>query len=219
MAEELQENPEYNEKFGIAKKKKETGDQAFKEGKLKDALWSYHEATMYLTGLNPQKGGGMPQINSNPQGQTEPAKPKTPVDEMLEKVYANMSACHINQKNWKRALETADKALSKNSDNYKALFRKGKALGELGYYDKAVVVLEDLLKKNPSDAPTINAELSRLRVIDKQREREANQKLKGFLSKDKALGSEGGKVEKIVKLPPVQSASIVELPPDATSAD
>jgi len=28
---------------------------------------------------------------------------------MLEKVYANMSACHIKQGNWKRAVETADK--------------------------------------------------------------------------------------------------------------
>ena len=31
------------------------------------------------------------------------------VDEMVEKIYANMSACHLNQKNWQRALETADK--------------------------------------------------------------------------------------------------------------
>jgi hypothetical protein len=31
------------------------------------------------------------------------------VDEIVEKIYANMSACHLNQKNWQRALETADK--------------------------------------------------------------------------------------------------------------
>ena len=28
---------------------------------------------------------------------------------ILEKVYANMSACHIKQENWKRAVDTADK--------------------------------------------------------------------------------------------------------------
>lgn len=28
---------------------------------------------------------------------------------MMEKIYANMSACHIKQENWKRAVETADK--------------------------------------------------------------------------------------------------------------
>ena len=35
--------------------------------------------------------------------------PGMQVDEMVEKIYANMSACHLNQKNWQRALETADK--------------------------------------------------------------------------------------------------------------
>jgi hypothetical protein len=31
------------------------------------------------------------------------------VDGILEKIYANMSACHLKNQNWKRALETADK--------------------------------------------------------------------------------------------------------------
>jgi propanediol dehydratase large subunit len=30
------------------------------------------------------------------------------------------------------------------------MFRKGKALGEQGFFDKALVVLEDLKKKNPA---------------------------------------------------------------------
>jgi hypothetical protein len=29
---------------------------------------------------------------------------------MVEKIYANMSACHMKNGNWKRAAETADKA-------------------------------------------------------------------------------------------------------------
>lgn len=32
------------------------------------------------------------------------------VDDILEKIYANMSACHLKNQNWKRAAETADKA-------------------------------------------------------------------------------------------------------------
>ena len=31
------------------------------------------------------------------------------VDEILEKIYANMSACHLKNQNYKRAVETADK--------------------------------------------------------------------------------------------------------------
>ena len=30
-------------------------------------------------------------------------------DEIMEKIYSNMSACHLKQGNWKRAIETADK--------------------------------------------------------------------------------------------------------------
>lgn len=87
-------------------------------------------------------------------------------DDMLGKIYANQSACHVKKGNWKRAVEAADKArlvntflsfclsfvqaLSKNENNYKALFRKGKALAELGYTEKAEKALWDSLKKNPT---------------------------------------------------------------------
>ena len=110
-----------------------------------------------------------------------------------------MSACHIKQGNWKRAQETADKvlpfvhisksrishcgslrqALAKNPTNSKALFRKGKALGEQGYFEKAEKILEDLLKEDSADAPAIKAELERLRLADKEREKLHNQKFKG----------------------------------------
>lgn len=33
------------------------------------------------------------------------------MDDILEKIYANMSACHLKNQNWKRALETADKVV------------------------------------------------------------------------------------------------------------
>jgi len=65
------------------------------------------------------------------------------------------------------------------------MFRKGKALGELGFFDKAEKVLEDLKTKNPTDAPGIIAELSRLRILDQAREKAHKQKLKGFLTREK----------------------------------
>ncbi|KAH0833025.1 hypothetical protein J3R83DRAFT_12013 [Lanmaoa asiatica] len=34
------------------------------------------------------------------------------VDLVLEKIYANMSACHLKQENWKRAIDTADKVIT-----------------------------------------------------------------------------------------------------------
>jgi hypothetical protein len=41
-------------------------------------------------------------------------------------------------------------ALSKNEDNHKATFRKGKAQAELGYIEKAEKTLGELLRRNPT---------------------------------------------------------------------
>ena len=85
------------------------------------------------------------------------------------------------------------------------MFRKGKALGELGFFDKSVKVLEELKSKSPAgmlylarriyptclmsmlcsrifcilDAQMASAEIARLRVIDQAKEKANNQKLKG----------------------------------------
>ena len=117
-----------------------------------------------------------------------------------------MSACHTKRENWKRAQETAEKALARNPKNYKAMFRRGKALGEQGYFERAEKILEELIKESPagklallrscwravvsyrisilydSDAPAAAAELKRLRAIDKAKEKEHNQKLRGMYS-------------------------------------
>ncbi|KAJ7707580.1 hypothetical protein B0H17DRAFT_522276 [Mycena rosella] len=138
------------------------------------------------------------------------AKEKTEVDDIIEKIYANMSACHLKNKNWKRALETADKALAKNESNYKAMFRKAKAQAELGYIERAVKLLEELKTKSPADAALADAELSRLRAIDRERERANNKKLKGFLTRDK--GDKKTETEEVIEH--IQSARIEEVPDD-----
>jgi FK506-binding protein 8 len=101
----------------------------------------------------------------------------------------------------------AEKALARNPKNYKAMFRRGKALGEQGFFERAEKILEELIKESPpgklalllrpwwhccgatsdssnmichSDAPAATAELKRLRVIDKEREKVQNQKLRGM---------------------------------------
>jgi tetratricopeptide (TPR) repeat protein len=174
------------QKIATAKEKKEAGDQAFKRGNSRDALKSYHEALMYLLGLdkNALQSVGMapPAKDGNPQEKTE-------VDGIVEKIYANMSACHLKNQNWKRAQETADKALAKNENNYKAMFRKAKALGEQGFFEKALKVLDDLKTKNPSDKELVDQEIGRLRAIDNEREKVHKQRMKGFLNKAEKKGN------------------------------
>ncbi|GJJ08684.1 hypothetical protein Clacol_002903 [Clathrus columnatus] len=171
-------------KIEIAKKKKDSGDAAFKAGEIKEALRGYHEALLYLNGID--KSAVQSMVSGGAQGD-EDEKNKSEVDEMLEKIYANQSACHIKNQNWKRAIEAADKALSKNEKNHKAGFRKGKALAELGFTEKAEKTLTDLLGKKPSptDAATINAELQRIRSADAARMKKHENSLRGFLSRNK----------------------------------
>ena len=68
------------------------------------------------------------------------------VDFLAEKIYSNMSQVHLKKGNWKRAIETADAALGYNKKNYKASFRKARALKEQGYFEKAEKILEELIK-------------------------------------------------------------------------
>jgi tetratricopeptide (TPR) repeat protein len=180
-------------KVATAKQKKDTGDQAFKLGNVKDALKAYHEALMYLLGLDKNALQSIG-IESKPASADEAAaggkaKERTEIDDILEKIYANMSACHLKNQNYKRAVETADKALAKNEKNYKAMFRKGKALGEQGFFEKASKVLNELKTQNPPDTTVVDQEIARLKAIDDERERVHKKKMKGFLNKAEKKGN------------------------------
>jgi hypothetical protein len=48
-------------------------------------------------------------------------------------------------------------ALSKNPTNSKALFRKAKALGELGYFEKAEAVLNEVKKVAPNGGSCLDS--------------------------------------------------------------
>lgn len=178
-------------KLATAKQKKDTADQAYKIGNVKDALKSYHEALMYLLGLdkNALQSIGVVSKPASADDATGKAKERTEVDDILEKIYANMSACHLKNENYKRAIETADKALAKNEKNYKAMFRKGKALGELGFFEKAQKVLNDVKTQSPADAAAAEQEIARLKVIDDEKERVHKKKMKGFLNKAEKKGN------------------------------
>ncbi|KAG9224619.1 hypothetical protein CCMSSC00406_0002230 [Pleurotus cornucopiae] len=187
------------EKIATAKQHKDVADQAFKAGNTKDGTKLPHirmnhgadltlrlQALLYLLGLDKNAMQGLGMGAPPPPAGEEVKQERTEIDEIVEKVYANMSACHIKHSNWQRAAETAEKALAKNDKNYKAMFRKGKALGEQGFFEKAIKVLEDLKSKSPEDAAAADAEMTRLRIIDNERERVHKQKMKGFL-KQKSL--------------------------------
>jgi len=144
------------QKIDTAKQSKDEGDQAFKDGHLTSALRCYHTSLLYVLGIDKNAFKSMTSGAPDPVKEGEEKKQeKTEVDEIVEKIYANMAICHIKNENWQRALDCADKALAKNENNYKAMFRKGKALGEQGFYERAEMVLKELKKKHPEGLTTM----------------------------------------------------------------
>ncbi|KAG6855771.1 hypothetical protein H0H87_010980 [Tephrocybe sp. NHM501043] len=201
-------------KLGIAKQKKESGDQAFKQGDVKAALLSYHESLMYLLGLDKNALQSIGIGSSAPPQKDKDGKEikeKTEVDELIEKIYANMSACHMKNGNWQRMLDTANKALAKNENNYKAMFRKAIALGEQGFYEKAYKLLDEIKEKNPSEAAKCDAEASRLRIVDTKKDKANKEKLKGFLNREKKTGKVEEVEDNLRPVTPPPSAQIEEV--------
>ncbi|KAG1753381.1 hypothetical protein EDB19DRAFT_1668984 [Suillus lakei] len=161
-------------KLATARSKKDAGDAAFKAGEVK--------SDYVKTLLNALKSLGMaaPSSPSSSSAVDQAAGAKdvmTEADMILEKVYANI--------NWKRAVDTADKALGKNAANSKALFRKAKALGELGFFEKAETALNEIKKVAPNEAPMADAELARQKTMDRERQKVHDQKMRGWLSREK----------------------------------
>jgi len=177
----------HEKKLETAKEKKEQADKAFQASDLPTALRFYHEALLYLKGLDSNTTDVVAGNTGDQSAATTPEKKE--INAIIEKVYSNMCACHIKQGKWQRAIDTADKVLGKNADNVKAKFRKGKAQGELGFFEKATTILEELLKANEEgpDAPAIKAELQRFKVMEREVTKKADTKMRGFLNKDKGL--------------------------------
>jgi len=204
--------------LATGKEKKDAGDQSFRNGDLKSALLSYHQALMYLQGIDKQSLPGIGPILSRPTPEGGDSKEsgntsqlpetRTEADEMIEKIYSNMSACHMKNANWKRALDCAERALKKNPQNDKALFRKGKSLGELGWVERAEKTFSELKARNPSDAQIVEQELARMKLQDAEREKKANQKFRGFLSRDK------GKEKETEKPKPAKSTIPAHVKPE-----
>jgi len=170
------------DKVEIARGKKQVADAAFRSGNVQEALRSYHEALMYLQGLDKK---GLPVAVGRPSTD-EDKKTITEVDLLIETVHLNMAACHLKTDNYKRALYYADKVVAKNADSAKGQFRKAKALTGLGYTEKAIVILEALVAKDPGDLTFAN-ELASVRQKEKAADAKSYKKFKCFLGKKPEL--------------------------------
>ncbi|EGR30370.1 peptidyl-prolyl cis-trans isomerase, putative [Ichthyophthirius multifiliis] len=139
------------ERAEIGKKYKEEGNQAFKQGKMEEAVKLYDQGIDYVDFGNEVNGS----------------------TELRMTLYLNQSAVLMKQQKWEKVVKNCDIVIEKQPVNVKALFRRGNARLNLGDLDQAKA---DLTKAHDLDKE--NQEIiSSLRVLaNKQKELVQKQK-------------------------------------------
>ncbi|CAE6478067.1 unnamed protein product [Rhizoctonia solani] len=163
-----------DQKLAIGKEKKAAGDESFRSGDYKGALRAYHEAGLYLNGLDksllPALAGGGPGPSEAKPGEPQP---KTEADELLEKIW--------------------------NENNSKAKYRKAKAYAAQGYTEKAIDILEELLKKEPNDV-AMKKDLEDIKAKQAVTEKKGLSKFKGMYNRPAKEGKPETDEEKVEEI-------------------
>lgn len=153
------------EKIARANVLKEEGNAAFKKGDIKAAMRAYHQANMFVKGLDTARAGA----GFVPSGLG--AKPLTPelsaaISKMEVALNLNLAACHAKTEMWNKVVTDCNHVLNLEKSNVKGLFRRGQAYVRLGDIDRAAEDLNAALKMEPNDAG-IKAELAKLQTMQK----------------------------------------------------
>jgi len=122
------------EKIDAALKRKNEGNELFKESKFQRALKKYKKAMTFLdseTGLSDEEKGKAKEL-------------KLPL-------YLNLAACKLHTKEYSEVKENCKKALEIDPSNTKALLRRGKAFIELDEWDSAKQDLNKALEVDPNN--------------------------------------------------------------------
>jgi len=145
------------EKIKAAIKKKDEGNQLFKEGKYNEALQSYSNAIDYF---------------KNSFGFSEDEKKRA--DEVKLPCFLNLAATQLRTKDYSDCVLNCHKALDIDSNNVKALFRRGQAYSRLNDFDKAKSDFTEVIQLAP-DNKEVRQELDILKkkiISYKQQEKQ-----------------------------------------------
>ncbi|XP_033634684.1 peptidyl-prolyl cis-trans isomerase FKBP8-like isoform X2 [Asterias rubens] len=169
----VEEAPDLEEMSGVdlcsvADKKRERGNELYSRKDYSGAINSYTMALKLLEGA---------------MASEEEASRKA-VSELKIKCFNNLAAAQLKIDAYDPALKSCTSVLDLDSENVKALFRKGKVLACLGEYEDAVKTMKEALAKEPSNK-VIHQELSRLTSSEskqRQSERQLYQRMVGDMA-------------------------------------
>lgn len=126
-----------DEKVAEADRLKDEGNAAFKANNFHEAVSKYNEAAEYVQFV-------------------------TSATDLLVACYGNACMALLKLEDWSAALERANKALEKDPNNLKVLYRRGVARGHLGMPEQGLADLERVLNLDPGNKPA-QAEIQKLR--------------------------------------------------------
>ena len=150
-----------DEKFAAAEKKKNEGNTLYQQGKTARAMKKYKRGLDFFE-----------YDNSLSEADKERAKKVIKVP-----CHLNTAACHIKDKDFKKAIESCGKVIELDHTNVKALFRRGSCWVEFEEYESAQRDLDKALELDPNNAE-IKRELAKL----KKKKQEQDKKDKQFYS-------------------------------------
>ena len=147
-----------NERLEFAVKLKATGNEHFKNGRIKSATYFYRYGIEYVDGLVP---GDFSKIPGN-------------VLELRRSLYLNLAVvCNMLEK-WHSTIGYCSTIIDKESDNGKARYLRGVAYSKVGKYDDALADLTLSLKKTPDD-PKIQMLIKEIKEYEFQQKQNENQ--------------------------------------------
>lgn len=147
---------EASEKLEQADIKKAKGTSFFKAEKYKMAVKFYQEVVSLL---------------ENATGMDEEEE-KTKKDSLLLAAHLNLAMCYLKLNDSHLAAQQCDKALELDSDNVKALFRRGQALQNKADYDLAKQDFERVVELDPQNKAAKNQVTVCVRKMKQIKEKE-----------------------------------------------
>ncbi|CAL8103390.1 unnamed protein product [Calicophoron daubneyi] len=154
-----------SDRFAIADQKRERGNYYYRREEYAFAVNSYNKALKILCPADDM---------AQPTGKgDEPPGSHVSSKDMLGleiKLQNNLAATQLKIEAYDAAIKSCDAVLRKDPHNFKALFRKGRALLGLSDIDEAIPILKRVLELVPN-SPMVASELQRARLMQ-QKERE-----------------------------------------------
>lgn len=180
-------------KIASARKYKDEGNEAFKEGKFNKARSKYATALAFTKALpgRPTTGASDPITQLAASNRHSPALAKEQIaelDELDSTLKTNIATCYIKLADGSQALRYSIEATELKPGNWKAFWRKGEAYQLLRNNEKAIEAFDQAISLAPDETFRSSIQKSKARTVQVMKSEKEKQKkaFANIFEKDRA---------------------------------